>query len=322
MKSPGFWRRRGGAALLLWPSALVIRLAGLLLYITQRPAKVNRPVICIGNVTAGGAGKTPLALAVAEMLVAQGRTPHFVSRGYGGRARSRPLQVAATHTAAEVGDEPLLLAKKAPCWVCSDRGRAAQAAINAGADAIIMDDGLQNFSLEKDLSLLVIDGEYGIGNGWLLPAGPLREPLNSALERVDAVILIGEDQQRLTAKIGGKRPLWQASLQPAVALDAYRRKPVVAFAGIGRPEKFFAMLERHGLTLAEKEAFADHHPFGTGDVDRLEALQQKHGAKLLTTEKDAVRLPQALRSRVRTVPVALQLADAAGFAAWLKERLA
>jgi tetraacyldisaccharide 4'-kinase len=271
------------------------------------PQTVPAPVICVGNLVAGGAGKTPVALALGERLRVQGAAVHFLSRGYGGRARG-PLRVDPDrHTAAEVGDEPLLLARTAPTWVARDRVSGATAAVQAGAQLIVMDDGFQNPSLKKDLSLLVIDGGYGFGNGRVMPAGPLREPLADGLARADAVVLIGPDQCGVEAMLPPSLPLLRAVLAPVSAALAGRK--VLAFAGIARPEKFFATLQSMGCHIAAQRAFPDHHPYREEEITALIEAAQHADAVPVTTEKDAARLPPAFKSRIETLPVALRWRD-------------
>lgn len=313
MKTPDFWYRPAGAkARLLAPAGWLYGAAGWLRDRTTTPARVVVPVACVGNLVAGGAGKTPVALAVGAALAempSPGRAVHFVTRGYGGRLRG-PLAVdASVHDAAAVGDEALLLAKAATTWISVDRVAGAQAAVAAGASAIILDDGFQNPSLHKDVSLVVIDGGSGIGNGHLVPAGPLREPVGRGLARADAVVILGEDRAGIEAEIAGRRPVLHARLIPdetACELDGRR---VVAFAGLARPAKFFATLAELGAVVVEAVPFADHHPFQPIELSRLAGLAERHEAELVTTAKDAVRLPPELRALVRTVHVAVAWRD-------------
>ena len=225
--------------------------------------RAGAPTICVGNFVVGGAGKTPTALALARMLIGDDRRVAFLSRGYGGAERVEPLLVdAAAHNAAMVGDEPLLLARVAQCWVGTDRIRSARSAVEAGADTLILDDGLQNPGLVKDLSFAVVDGESGFGNGLCVPAGPLRAPLSAQLPFVQALIVLGGDDaaaSRIAALAPGK-PLLRASLEPdALAAAPLIGREVVAFAGIARPEKFYATLRRIGAQLVATHDFADHH---------------------------------------------------------------
>jgi tetraacyldisaccharide 4'-kinase len=256
----------------------------------------------------GGAGKTTLALDLGARLIARGRAVHFLLRGYGG-AVSGPHRVEATDTAAQVGDEALLLAAVAPTWIGADRTASARGAIAAGAQVLIMDDGLQNPGLRKDLSLLVVDGASGFGNGRVFPAGPLREPVSAAAARCQAVVLIGPDNANVAAT--ARLPVLSARLQPGQEIATWTGHRAVAFAGIARPDKFFGMLAEAGVILAAKLPFPDHHAFGHRDLDRIMAEAKRYEAVVLTTPKDAVRLPAAYHDRIRVVGVSLAWDDPA-----------
>jgi tetraacyldisaccharide 4'-kinase len=323
LRAPDFWSRAASPlASLLAPLGLAYGAAGRLRETLTTPRRLPVPVICVGNATAGGAGKTPVALALAAFLQARGRAPHFLSRGYGGGAGSGPLRVDAEgQDFRAVGDEALLLARQAPCWIGADRRAGARAAIAAGAELLVMDDGLQNPSLAKDFSLLVIDGPYGIGNGRLIPAGPLREPLARALARVQAAAIVGEDAHRLGERLAARIPVLRAEL---VARDsaAWRGRRVLAFAGIGRPAKFFATLEALGCELVARRAFPDHHPYTEDEAMRLVEAASAERATPVTTEKDFVRLPPEARRMVEALPVAIQWRDERTLAALLAPLLA
>jgi tetraacyldisaccharide 4'-kinase len=307
MHPPAFWRYGGGRLLpaLLWPASQLVTAAT-----ARRVARAGWhapvPVICCGNAGVGGAGKTTLALDLAQRLCAMGRQPHVLSRGHGGSARG-PLRVdPSAHTAALVGDEPLLLAQVAPCWVGADRAATARLAVQAGAGALIMDDGLQNPTLHKDCALLVIDGAAGFGNGRVLPAGPLREPVGSAASRCQAAVLIGTDDAGACGDLPPGLAVLRADLVPGAGIAALRDRRVVAFAGIGRPEKFFSMLARAGVEVAARAAFPDHHPFSPGELARLRADAVRQNATLVTTPKDFARIPLAARDAI--LPVGVELA--------------
>lgn len=311
MRPPGFWDAGPDhpAARLLSP--LGAAYGALTARRMDRPgARAGCPVLCLGNFTLGGAGKTPAALALAAMLRARGRIPAFLSRGYGGRMAG-PLRVdPAAHTAPEVGDEPLLLARVAPTVVSRDRVAGAALCRALGADAIVMDDGLQNPSLAKDFSLAVVDAGAGIGNGLVVPAGPLRAPLPRQWPHVAGLVLVGDGAPGAAlareADVRGL-PVHRARLAPEGADLAGRR--CLAFAGIGRPHKFFATLAEIGATVVAARPFPDHHPFRAGDLRALAAEAGRLGADLVTTEKDAVRLPPDFRRRVRVLGVRLAFAD-------------
>ena len=283
------------------------------------------PVICIGNFVVGGAGKTPVALAVADLLRRGGRRPAFLSRGHGGSLGASPVAVeAAHHGAADIGDEPLLLARHAPTIVARDRVAGARAALSAGADVIVMDDGLQNPALAKRLTIAVVDAGVGVGNGLCLPAGPLRAPLNPQWALADAIVLVGDgaagDQVARAAHDHGKT-VFPARLAPdaAAAADLAGRK-VLAFAGIGRPEKFFATLAEIGADIVARASFPDHHAYTRRDIDQLMARANQLGAIPVTTEKDAVRI--ANTGNIRTLPVRIVFDDPAGFDALIEKALA
>ena len=330
MREPPFWWRQGGvAAALLAPFAAVYG-AVAARRLARPGAKAAVPVVCIGNPTVGGAGKTPAALAVAQMLKAAGETPVFLSRGYGGRLAG-PVRVdPAQHRAADVGDEPLLLARAAATIVARDRAKAAQAAVAAGASVIVMDDGFQNPSLAKDFSVLVVDARRGIGNGRVIPAGPLRAPLDGQLDRAQALIVVGEGDVADVADQARKRalPVFRARLTPDPALIAsLAGKRVLAFAGIGDPEKFFATLRAAGVAVATTRSFDDHHRYTRADAQALCAEAERSGLVLVTTEKDLARMQgdedaAPLAARSRALPVTLTFDDDAGFRSLLFEQVA
>src|SRR5882724_11516611 len=262
MRPPDFWRRGPDHPLAhaAVPLALLYRAGFALRAALARPSRPPIPVLCVGALTVGGAGKTPTVLALARLLADGGRIVHIVSRGYGGRLAG-PLRVdPARHDAAMVGDEPLLLAEAAPCWVARDRSAGVRAAAAAGATLALLDDGFQNPTIAKHWSLLVIDGEEGFGNGHVLPAGPLREPPGSGLARADAVLLIGEDKAGIGGALPPGKPLLRGDLVPALPAVLSGRR-LLAFAGTGRPEKFFATLAGLPVEVVERIGFADHHPY-------------------------------------------------------------
>lgn len=263
------------------------------------PDHVSIPVICVGNLTVGGVGKTPLVAAIRAKLVAAGLRAASLSRGYGGQLKG-PMRVDPTeHTARDVGDEPLMLAGSGETWIGADRPVAAKAMQAAGVQAIIMDDGHQNPSLSKTLSLVAIAAAAPFGNGYVLPKGPLREPITTGLARADAVLLVGDGPVPAPVSASGK-PILRARIKPTGAAP---QEPLVAFAGIGRPEKLFDSLTEAGGDLREGVGYSDHYTYKPGDLDFLRKLAGDHGSRLVTTEKDYVRLPADWRTDILTWPI-------------------
>ncbi|MBP7002484.1 tetraacyldisaccharide 4'-kinase [Amaricoccus sp.] len=327
MRQPAFWARPpaapGLAARLLAPLALIW--TAVTRRRLRRPgARVGVPVICVGNLTVGGAGKTPTVAALVELLAARGLAAHVVSRGHGGSLPGPERVDPRRHGAAEVGDEPLLLAAVAPVWIGRDRAAAARAAVAAGAQAVVLDDGFQNPALAKDLSIVTVDAGFGFGNGRVVPAGPLREPVADGLGRADLVLAIGPEAARDRLRAGwpalAARPALAGEVLPLATGMDWRGLRALAFAGIARPEKFFATLRGLGAEVVATRSFDDHAAFAPRLLARLEGEARGLGAQLVTTEKDAVRLPEAFRRRTLVVPVRLRLVDPAPLVAAL-ERL-
>ena len=327
MREPSFWWGEASFA-----SALLAPLAAIYGAVAQarlggRGRRAGAPVVCIGNLTVGGAGKTPTALAVARMLAAAGERPVFLSRGYGGTLAG-PVRVdPARHGAQDVGDEPLLLARTAPTIVARDRVKGA--AIAAGASVIVMDDGFHNPSLAKDFSVLVVDARRGIGNGRVIPAGPLRAPLYAQLTRAHALVVVGTSSRAAAVAAAARDiPVLQARLRPDAAFIAgLGGARVLAFAGIGDPEKFFLTLADAGVALAARRSFPDHHRYTRAQAKALCEEAARAGLVLVTTEKDLARLGGAdeaaeLAAQARALPVTLAFEDEERFKSLLLERLA
>jgi tetraacyldisaccharide 4'-kinase len=312
MRQPDFWwRNTPGARLTGAALAPLGILYGASIAWKRRQGRAWRasiPVICVGNLTVGGAGKTPLAIAIARLLQQQGASPAFLSRGYGGKTSEALVVDTGSHDASVVGDEALLLARIAPTIVSGDRVKGAQIAEAQGAQIIIMDDGHQNFSLHKDLSIVVVDGESGFGNGRIVPAGPLREPVKQGLRRADAVVVMGHGDPWL---IGFAGPILRARLSASQRL--YQRR-VVAFAGIGRPPKFFATVREAGAGIIETHAWPDHHPYSAAEIARLKGEAAAANTTLITTEKDFVRLAPQDREGIEVLAVHAVFDDEAALA--------
>ncbi len=329
-RAPAFWSQEKPDAIGALCTMALLPLAQAYGFIAaRRMQKIGfvapLPVLCVGNFVVGGAGKTPTAIALAELLIVAGEKPWFSSRGYSSSAEhAAPLLVdIEKQQARDVGDEALLLARVAPTLVSSDRVSAAKHAAAAGASVLILDDGLQNPALRKDWSLCVVDGEAGIGNGRCLPAGPLRAPLDAQLACVSAVLLLGEGAQgdAIAARAAHfNKPVLRGRLViPADEARRFKGARVYAFAGIGRPEKFFASLAESGANLIGAVSFPDHYPYARDDVARLQRAAHEQGALLVTTEKDAVRLKPAeafidpALPEPSAVPAKIEFSDAAAF---------
>ena len=310
--APDFWGDEPGlAAGLLQPIGAMWDAAGRVRRALAHPYRAPVPVICVGNLVAGGSGKTPVALALGHWLAARGVTAHFVTRGYGGRLAG-PIRVdRARHDAGAVGDEALLLAAAFPSWVARDRGAGVAAAAAAGARTVLLDDGFQNPSVAKSLSLIVVDAGYGFGNGRVMPAGPLRESLRHGLARADGVVLLGvtgEPARAAPIEIAGGLPVVPAVLAP-IAGERFAGSRLLAFAGIGRPEKFFATLRALGAALVDVRTFPDHHPFRAGELAQLRQAADRARARLVTTAKDIVRISPAGRAGIEVLEVEIRWPD-------------
>lgn len=303
MRAPDFWQKRGVLATLLAPLGTLYGASVAFKARRATPYDPHLPIICVGNLTAGGSGKTPIAIALAEILRARGHRPYFLTRGYGGSTRG-PALASRGHSAQLMGDEALLLARTAPTIVARDRAAGARLAKEKGASVLVMDDGHQNFTLRKTLSLVVVDAQSGFGNGFQIPAGPLRESVTQGLARADAVILVGDGSPDLQ---GFRGPVLRAHLKADGA--TFTGKTVFAFAGIGRPEKFVASLQDSGASVTGSCFFADHHGYGEEELAQLRAVAGD--AALVTTEKDFVRLTTAQREGIRVLKIAAVFDDGA-----------
>jgi tetraacyldisaccharide 4'-kinase len=319
--TPWFWYKKPGVvAHVLAPiSAIYARVAAARVA-RVTPYRSKLPVICIGNFTAGGGGKTPTAIAVAKLLRAQGLKPCFLTRGYGGKIEG-PHLVQEKDLAEDVGDEPLLLAAVAPTVVAADRASGAKFIEGLDADVIVMDDGFQNPQLEKDLALIAIDSGSGIGNGLVMPAGPLRAPLDEQMARADALIVIGDGGKAASiedAFAEMRKPVLKARIAPQGDPRWLSVLPVIGFAGIARPKKFFATLRNNGARVIDERAYPDHYQYSERHARSLLKEAKDYNAMLVTTEKDWVRLPDdretqagELKFRSRPLLIALQFEDEA-----------
>ena len=319
MRPPPFWDTDAPRSSAQLTRALLSPLGWIYAAVTARriartrPSPAPCPVICVGNLTLGGTGKTPVAIAVIEAARMLGRTPAALSRGWKAKLVPPAKVDPAIHTAQDAGDEPLLLARAAATFIDPDRIHGAALAAGEGADLIVMDDGHQNPKLEKTLSVVVVDAVSGWGANKVFPAGPLREPVAAGLARADAVILMTPGPKFEPDYAGLqlaelKIPVLRAWLEPSEAPPPGK---LLAFAGIGRPQKFFDALKAAGADLADAASFPDHHAFSRGDIARLRDLAEAHGARLITTEKDWVRLPGGVQDAVSAWPVKARFAEPA-----------
>ena len=317
MKSPAFWYPSDGR--ISWQARALSPFS--VLYAGTTRARLRKsprfhspvPIVCVGNINAGGTGKTPTVIALIEELTRLGHRVAVVSRGYGGKVRGPVLVRAGLHSSEDVGDEPLLMSAFTSVWVARDRARGCEEAVRSGADVVVLDDGFQDPSVPKSLALVVVDASVAFGNGRVIPAGPLREPVSAGLDRASALISIGEpeDRKRFSKAWAGSIPvpLLEAELEPLQTGLPWHGLRVVAFAGIGRPEKFFRTLVSLGADIVRTVPLGDHQPLSPALLNRLALEARARNAQLVTTEKDAVRLPPSFRNKVVTLPVRLRFSE-------------
>lgn len=303
LKTPAFWQRKCLRSKLLSPLSWVYATLGQARFKRKTPKNMSVPIICVGNVVMGGAGKTPTVISVVNILKRAGYSPHIISRGYGAVVRSVVRVDRKKHTYLQVGDEPLLLAKAAPTWASPDRIAGVNAAIAAGADVIVLDDGLQNPNIEKDFSILVVDGMQGFGNQSVFPAGPLREPIAMGLEKSQCVLLIGDHIPIDTSNVTNPPPIFKGYIAPKD--HKIPSQDVVGFAGLGYPGKFLSTLNNYDYNVRDFIPFADHHPYTVTDMKRLKKIAKSYDARLITTSKDFLRIPPQYRKNVDVLKINL-----------------
>lgn len=300
MKTPKYWQSNSLISKILYPLGYIYgRLTQLRLRL-KKPQKVEAKVICVGNITAGGTGKTPVSISIARLLETEMYHPFFVTRGYGGKLQNIMVN-NKKHSAKDVGDEPLLLSKQAPVIVNANRYEGAKLAEKEGADVIIMDDGFQNPGLHKDISFLVFDGHYGIGNGKIIPAGPLRETFEDGVKRADALIIMGKDKHNLAQR--SKLPVFFGHTEPAQT--TMNSNNILAFAGIGHPQKFYHTLSLQGYNVVETIDFPDHHFYSKADLENIMVKAKKLNADIYTTSKDFVKIPLQFHKDINVLEIAV-----------------
>ena len=293
LRAPEFWYKNNDTffSVILYPASLLFRLVTKIYNILSKTKNSNIPVICIGNLVVGGAGKTPVALKVGEILKKGGYNPHFLTRGYAGRIKNN-TQVNLTDSPNEVGDEALMLASIATTWIGSNRIKSSLLAYKNNADCLIMDDGFQNPSIKKDFSILVIDGKQGFGNRRVLPSGPLRESIKRGFSRANVSIVVGEDKYNIKNLIPKSMPCFNAKFDVSKNEEIFKGKNITAFAGIAYPTKFFDTLEKQGAKILKKITFADHYIYDEDDLLKLVEIANNNKSILVTTKKDFIRIPK------------------------------
>ena len=310
LKAPKFWYKNKDTYLsnTLYPLSLIFRLGTKIRNIISIQKSANLPIICIGNIVVGGAGKTPVALKIGKMLKKGGYNPHFVSKGYGGFEKNNTL-IQSWHSPKSVGDESLLLSEVSPTWIGLDRNESFKLAKNKGADCIIMDDGFQNPTLQKDYSIIVINSEQGFGNKRVMPSGPLRESITRGISRTNLVITIGEINEEVKSKIPNNIPIIKAEFKINNEQKIFKGKKITAFAGIAFPEKFFNSLRNQRAKVIKEITYPDHHIFEENDLLSLAEIANKNQSILVTTKKDYIRIPKSYRSLVNTLDGEIEFED-------------
>ncbi len=310
LKAPKFWYLKKDTYLSssLFPLSLLFRLGTKLRSLFSKEKQSELPIICIGNIVVGGAGKTPVSLKIGQMLIEAGYSPHFVSKGYAGLEKNNTL-IESWHSPKKVGDESILLAEVAPTWVGVDRNRSFNLAKDKGADCIVMDDGFQNPTIKKDFSIIVINGEQEFGNKRVIPSGPLRESINRGLTRTNLIIVIGKISNEIKEKIPSHIPIIYSSFAINNENKTFKGQKILAFAGIAYPEKFFNSLRDQGAKLVKEIIYPDHHIYDENDLLNLAEIANKTQSILVTTKKDFVRIPKSYRSLVNTLEGKIEFED-------------
>jgi tetraacyldisaccharide 4'-kinase len=305
IKTPHFWTELSWQSVILFPVSYIWRFGHYAQQKILNTEETEIPVICVGNLTVGGSGKTPVVITLCRFLSGIGKSTSILTRGFGGKEKGPIFVSTNLHQSLDVGDEPLMMANSLDVCVSRNRPLGANHILDKKKyDCIVMDDGLQNPTLKKDLNIAVFDGKFGIGNGFLLPAGPMRQKLEVGMQNIDLVIFNGKDETGLGQKIPPHIPIFTGELQPDEEIvEKMKNRRVYGFAGIGNPSRFFKTLNNIGADLVGEAHFADHHPYTDADLTQLYEEAMQSGAELVTTQKDWMRLPTDWRDRVLTVPV-------------------
>jgi tetraacyldisaccharide 4'-kinase len=317
LKTPQFWHKRTIISYLLLPFSLLYILGHLFNYWRKIPTKINKPIVCIGNLVSGGAGKTPTAIAIGRILSILNIDFAYLTAGYGGKIKNFELVNKDKHNSKEVGDEPLLLSEISSTFVAKNRLLGAKKIARfPDKKLILMDDGLQNPNIIKDFSILVIDGNYGFGNGFLMPAGALREPIKMGIDRADLIIIIDQDRLEIAKRFCSYKKVLKAKTV-VINQDKFFGKNLIAFCGIGRPEKFFASLKNSNINIISRISYSDHHQYKFYEIEKMLKLAKQNNAKLVTTKKDWVRLEQKYQQQIDYLEIKIEFEDES----FIKEKL-
>ena len=306
LKAPNFWHKKNLISCLLYPFSVIYLLGYFFSYYSKKSHKINKPIICIGNLVAGGAGKTPVAIALGKILKELNIDFAYLSIGYGRKVKKSILVDRKKHNSREVGDESLLLSEIATTFVAKDRFVGAKTIVEKlKKDLIIMDDGLQNNVLKKDLSILIIDGNYVFGNNFIIPAGPLREPIFIGIKKADLIVVIGEDKKQIIKDFCINKKVIKAKIK-TINHKEFAKKSVVAFCGIGRPKKFFDSLVQNSIDVVDKISYSDHYQYKKRDIEQMIDLAKKKNSILITTKKDWVRLDKIYQEQINYLDIEIE----------------